>query len=323
MGTAPTTREPGWYEQPGSPEVLRWHDGSSWTARTRSRPDTHGSAATSPHQASPQSSSARPAAEAVVVQADSPHWEPNQAPLPVENGLRLLDQVPHPRNDLSCATYPAQWPFSVSDPAGTAPLTSARTAGLETYEHPVSPPLTNAPLASHLPEVDGPVKVVDQWARGPRITMGSLWASTSTVSYAHWGWRVLSLFIDVFLMFAPAALVVYLLEMSWGLDHPKIVIDADTWIHFQLTGLLVFLTIWAVNRCLLQGLTGRSVGRMMTRTRLITAEEQKRPGVFRSGARDVAGVLNTLPLLLGWLWPLWDEKRQTFVDKMAGTVVER
>lgn len=37
--------------------------------------------------------------------------------------------------------------------------------------------------------------------------------------------------------------------------------------------------------------------------------------------RNLLSFVNSLPFYLGWLWPLWDAKRQTFVDKMLGTVV--
>jgi hypothetical protein len=35
----------------------------------------------------------------------------------------------------------------------------------------------------------------------------------------------------------------------------------------------------------------------------------------------LAHILDSLPCYLGYLWPLWDAKRQTFADKVMGTVV--
>lgn len=37
--------------------------------------------------------------------------------------------------------------------------------------------------------------------------------------------------------------------------------------------------------------------------------------------RGIAHVLDALPILLGFLWPLWDAKKQTFADKVCGTLV--
>ena len=46
-------------------------------------------------------------------------------------------------------------------------------------------------------------------------------------------------------------------------------------------------------------------------------------GPGRSFLRQVAHILDALPCYLGYLWPLWDSKRQTFADKIMTTVVVR
>ncbi len=40
-----------------------------------------------------------------------------------------------------------------------------------------------------------------------------------------------------------------------------------------------------------------------------------------SFVRAILHILDALPCLIGYLWPLWDSKRQTFADKIMGTVV--
>ncbi len=37
--------------------------------------------------------------------------------------------------------------------------------------------------------------------------------------------------------------------------------------------------------------------------------------------RGIAHILDALPCYLGFLWPLWDAKKQTFADKVVSTVV--
>jgi hypothetical protein len=37
--------------------------------------------------------------------------------------------------------------------------------------------------------------------------------------------------------------------------------------------------------------------------------------------RDLAHILDALPCYIGFLWPIWDSKRQTFADKIMNTVV--
>ena len=37
--------------------------------------------------------------------------------------------------------------------------------------------------------------------------------------------------------------------------------------------------------------------------------------------RGLAHFLDSLPCYIGYLWPLWDTKRQTFADKIMNSVV--
>jgi hypothetical protein len=39
--------------------------------------------------------------------------------------------------------------------------------------------------------------------------------------------------------------------------------------------------------------------------------------------RHLLHILDALPCYLGFLWPLWDGKRQTFADKIVKSVVVR
>ena len=41
----------------------------------------------------------------------------------------------------------------------------------------------------------------------------------------------------------------------------------------------------------------------------------------RSFARDICHILDSLACYIGWLFPIWDAKRQTFADKIVKTVV--
>jgi len=67
---------------------------------------------------------------------------------------------------------------------------------------------------------------------------------------------------------------------------------------------------------------GWSPGKRALRLRIVT-ESGGPPGFARGFARTVGSVISALPVLLGYLWMLWDSKRQTWHDKMAGTFVVR
>jgi uncharacterized RDD family membrane protein YckC len=70
-----------------------------------------------------------------------------------------------------------------------------------------------------------------------------------------------------------------------------------------------------------QGRSGQSLGKSALGTRLIAVGTGRPVGAARAVGRQVAHLLDGLPLGLGYLWPLWDEQRQTFADKVCSTLV--
>jgi uncharacterized RDD family membrane protein YckC len=70
-----------------------------------------------------------------------------------------------------------------------------------------------------------------------------------------------------------------------------------------------------------QGRTGQSLGKRVLGTRLVRAGSEEPVGFGRAFGRQIAHVLDAIPLGLGYLWPLWDEQRQTFADKVCSTLV--
>lgn len=78
------------------------------------------------------------------------------------------------------------------------------------------------------------------------------------------------------------------------------------------------VVVMAVNRLVLPVLTGRSMGRAIMGIAVVTADN-RRPGPWRLLLRDFAHLLDTLPLFLGWLWPLIDDRGRTFADILTRT----
>jgi uncharacterized RDD family membrane protein YckC len=76
----------------------------------------------------------------------------------------------------------------------------------------------------------------------------------------------------------------------------------------------------AYNRWYIAGKTGQSVGKRMSKIMLIGAETYAPIGPRNAFLRDLVHILDALTLV-GYLWPLWDEKRQTFADQVMKTVV--
>lgn len=86
-------------------------------------------------------------------------------------------------------------------------------------------------------------------------------------------------------------------------------------------GVLLYLALWGWNRYVVQARGGTSLGKRRQRIRVVLSADGTAPSTTRLVARDAAHVLDIVPICLGLLWPLWDRRRQTFADKITGTVV--
>jgi len=84
---------------------------------------------------------------------------------------------------------------------------------------------------------------------------------------------------------------------------------------------LATLGLQIYNRWILQGRTGQSWGKQALKLRLLSESTGQPIGAGMAFVRDLAHIVDSLACYLGWLWPLWDAKRQTFADKLVKTVV--
>ncbi len=78
---------------------------------------------------------------------------------------------------------------------------------------------------------------------------------------------------------------------------------------------------WAIYNAYQAGATGQSFGKKIAGTRLVAEATGQPPGGGLGIGRYFVHILDALPCYLGFLWPLWDKKRQTFADKILKTVV--
>jgi Mce-associated membrane protein len=80
----------------------------------------------------------------------------------------------------------------------------------------------------------------------------------------------------------------------------------------------VLLTL--VNRVALPAITGWSLGRALVGIAVVRTGGAS-PGPWRLLLRDLAHLLDTISVFVGWLWPLWDVRRRTFADLLLRTEV--
>lgn len=86
-------------------------------------------------------------------------------------------------------------------------------------------------------------------------------------------------------------------------------------------GAAVFLAM-AVNRLLLPAITGWTLGRSVSGIAVVHRDGSP-VGPWLLLVRDLAHLLDTAALFIGWLWPLWDSRGRTFADLLTRTEVRR
>ncbi|WP_030263275.1 RDD family protein [Streptomyces sp. NRRL B-24484] len=156
--------------------------------------------------------------------------------------------------------------------------------------------------------------------------------------YAGWGSRVVARIIDAFTIFLiPTVLLnIGYFKMisdtvnSIGAGH----IDPVTGEYVAATtttssggggGLLLGLgALLYVGALLLlaylQGVKGQSLGQRAVNIRLVREADGQPMGFGMAFVRQICHVVDGF-CCVGYLWPLWDAKKQTFADKIMSTVV--
>lgn len=151
-------------------------------------------------------------------------------------------------------------------------------------------------------------------------------------AYTSWLTRVAAYFIDTVpivvlvlagqaLMLATAAqndCVAERTDLDYGLSCPS---------QPSMLGLLLMLAlslaglafgIW--NYGYRQGVTGSSVGKSIMKFRVVGEATGRPIGFGMSLLRQLAHAVDGLMCNIGYLFPLWDAKRQTLADKIMSTV---
>lgn len=105
---------------------------------------------------------------------------------------------------------------------------------------------------------------------------------------------------------------------------PVIVLDIISGvIGSTAVSLLVYLIVLGYtiyNRWILGG-QGQSLGKKVLNIKLISEETGQPIGTLNAFLRDICHFVDSIICLVGYLFPLWDAKRQTIADKIMRTVV--
>jgi uncharacterized RDD family membrane protein YckC len=147
--------------------------------------------------------------------------------------------------------------------------------------------------------------------------------------YASWISRVIAYLIDAFL----GGLASFPIWIGYGLliSNATTTTDANSVEHVHvhstaastvliLIGVLTGLAFFIWNQCIRQGRTGATIGKSLLAIRTVHADMQP-IGAGLAFLRYLLNIVNGLPCYLGYLWPIWDAKKQTFADKIMSTYV--
>jgi len=130
-------------------------------------------------------------------------------------------------------------------------------------------------------------------------------AVPTVIPYANWGQRVGAYLID------------------WIPQFVLIVLAVVT-IRVPILAVLFWLASigWIIyNRFYKAGTTGQSLGKKALNLKLVSEQTGQPIGALMAFVRDICHFVDGVICYVGFLFPLWDAKRQTIADKIVGTVV--
>lgn len=157
-------------------------------------------------------------------------------------------------------------------------------------------------------------------------------AARPTGAYTSWPTRVAAYFIDTVpivvliiagqaLMLATAAqsdCITEQTEQSYGMSCSTQPSMPGMLLALGLSLIALIFGIW--NYGYRQGITGSSVGKSIMKFKVVGEASGQPIGFGMSLLRQLAHIVDGLICFIGYLFPLWDAKRQTLADKIMSTV---
>jgi uncharacterized RDD family membrane protein YckC len=150
-------------------------------------------------------------------------------------------------------------------------------------------------------------------------------------SYTSWLTRVVAFIVDN----TPCAVIV---GIGWAVltsskniacvtDITRYDVDRICVVGLSSAGLTAFWLAVLVGLVYLvwnygyrQGATGSSIGKSVTGFKVVSENTGQPIGFGMSVLRQLAHVVDAVICYIGYLFPLWDAKRQTLADKIMSTV---
>ncbi|AYV31536.1 RDD family protein [Streptomyces sp. CJ_13] len=135
---------------------------------------------------------------------------------------------------------------------------------------------------------------------------------------AHWGQRFGAYMLDLLIIVGPMYLVGFINGVATSSSS-----SSDSSAGLSILSLITML--YAIGMGFFQlykeGSTGQTIGKKALGISVLREADGRTLGFGFAFVRKLAHFLDSIACYLGWLWPLWDQKKQTFADKVCSTVV--
>lgn len=212
---------------------------------------------------------------------------------------------------------PPQYPGSA--PIPRPPSEHPMRPNLAPPGTPAAPSPYEEARAAHPPEYNPYASpIVNPYSTLPPLPRG---VPGAPEPYAHWWRRVVATLLDwlIVLPFYVAALLIHNPSGTGFGDS----VSGGQFLTAVIAGVIQLsafvFNVW--NTIFRQGRRGASLGKQLMQI-VVVGESDGRPiGALMTFVRGIMHIVDALACFIGYLWPLWDRKRQTFADKIMSTVV--
>src|SRR3989344_9050677 len=137
-------------------------------------------------------------------------------------------------------------------------------------------------------------------------------------NYAGFWRRFLATFLDGIILMVVNLLIGVVTGLVLGLTG----VDSNSTVYIMVMSVINILNYLVMFSYYVYfiGSRGQTVGKMIMGIKVMKFDGSN-PSYVSAFLREVVGkLLSSIVLLLGYLWMLWDSKKQTWHDKIAGTV---
>ncbi|MET9432825.1 RDD family protein [Streptomyces sp. NPDC006551] len=197
-----------------------------------------------------------------------------------------------------------------NNPYGQQPQQPQQPQGQPGYGYPQQAPQGVPPQYGYPQQPAQPYGAYPQAPQYSQAPMGY----GAMPPLAHWGWRVLSRLIDSAVLLGPFYLLSGIGAAVGGSEGSA----AATILGLIGFLYLVFMFFFQIYK---EGSTGQTIGKRAVGTRTLRESDGRPLGFGMAFVRQLAHFLDGIACYIGYLWPIWDSKKQTFADKVCSTLV--